>query len=133
MAEWGCRNNASDEDTFKCIKGHSYRECTTKCKDCKEHGNMKDEELYAKAITSYGKQGQTDVAMEEMGELIQALIKYRRKENQENLEHIREEIADVQIMIDQLKIIYDWHDESISKIMAEKKQRLKERMESEWA
>lgn len=87
--------------------------------------------LYTEAIFLYGKQMQTDVAMEEMGELIQALVKYRRDKSNENLTHILEEIADVQIVLDQLKYMYDYAGD-VPKIQFEKQKRLKSRIESEF-
>ena len=71
---------------------------------------------------------QTDVAIEEMSELTKAIIKYRRKtfDNKArtlDMEHIAEEIADVEIMMEQLKIIYNCHD-LVSKFKEEKKLRL---------
>lgn len=54
------------------------------------------------AIVRYGVKAQTDVAIEEMAELMQALIHHRRGRPS----NITEEIADVEIMLDQLKRIY---------------------------
>lgn len=87
--------------------------------------------LYTEAIFLYGKQMQTDVAMEEMGELIQALVKYRRNRSNENLIHILEEIADVQIVLDQLKYMYDYAGD-VPKIQFEKQKRLRSMIDSEF-
>ena len=54
------------------------------------------------AIVRYGVKAQTDVAIEEMAELTQALIRHRRGRPS----NITEEIADVEIMLEQLKRIY---------------------------
>lgn len=89
------------------------------------------EKLYTQAIFLYGKQMQTDVAMEEMGELIQALVKYRRDRSNENLRHILEEIADVQIVLDQLKYMYDYAGD-VPKIQMEKQKRLEARLEADF-
>lgn len=57
------------------------------------------------AIVKYGKDAQIKMAIEEMSELTQALCKdFRGKGNAEN---IAEEIADVEIMIQQLQIIFN--------------------------
>lgn len=56
------------------------------------------------AIRHYGKQNQIDKAIEEMGELIQALIKNRQ--NVDNVENVIEEIADVEIMMQQLCLMF---------------------------
>lgn len=63
---------------------------------------MKKEEIFTKAIKQYGEKAQVDVAIEEMSELIQAILHERR--GREN--NIAEEIADVEIMLSQLKMIY---------------------------
>ena len=65
----------------------------------------KDEEIVicSKAIRRFGEYQQIEMAIEEMSELIQALSKYKRGK-QHNVE---EEIADVSIMLTQLKIMFD--------------------------
>lgn len=65
----------------------------------------KTDEILKQAIVKYGKDAQVKMAIEEMSELTQALCKdFRGKGNAEN---IAEEIADVEIMIQQLKIIFN--------------------------
>lgn len=59
------------------------------------------------AIAINGAKAQTDVAIEEMAELTQALIHNRRGRPA----NIAEEIADVEIMLEQLKIIHCCADE----------------------
>lgn len=63
------------------------------------------EGTYARAINYFGKSSQIIMAMEEMSELTKELSKDVRKCG--DYEHIAEEIADVEIMLGQLKIIYD--------------------------
>ena len=85
------------------------------------------------AIDKWGPELQTDVAIEEMAELIQAITKYRRAiavtpwyaETMEAVrKHLREEMADVSIMLRQLELIYgDYADEEIEKL-----ERLEERI-----
>ena len=56
-------------------------------------------EVFEKAINTFGETPQKIVAMEEMGELIQAISKdLRGKEH-----NVEEEIADVEIMLQQMK------------------------------
>ena len=74
--------------------------------------------IYKKAIETYGEIPQIDVAIEEMAELTQALSKYKRGK-QHNVE---EEIADVSIMLEQLKIIFD--NKKVKKIKNKKIKRL---------
>ena len=65
----------------------------------------KDEEIIicSKALNNFGPAIQQVVAMEEMSELTQAISKsIRGKEH-----NVEEEIADVEIMLTQLKIMFD--------------------------
>ena len=57
------------------------------------------------AIEVYGTNAQVDVAIEEMSELTKDLCKNGR--GQENATHIAEEIADVEIMLCQMKMLFD--------------------------
>ena len=66
---------------------------------------MKREEILQSAIDTYGEKMQEDICIEEMSELTKAIIKNRRKEYMETA-NILEEIADVQIMLDQMRLIY---------------------------
>ena len=62
---------------------------------------MTECEILTAAIEKYGEKAQEEVAIEEMSELIQAIChKHRGREH-----NIAEEIADVEIMLEQLKII----------------------------
>ena len=79
-----------------------------------------------KAVKHYGKFAQIDMAVEEMAELIVALKHHQRRKAE--VEEIIEEIADVEIMLMQLKTIYEcWSDVDIVK--DEKLERLSKRME----
>lgn len=68
---------------------------------------MVTHELLEKAIATYGKEMQMVVACEEMSELQKELCKSLR--GRDNLPAIAEEIADVEIMLEQLKIIFGCH------------------------
>lgn len=61
--------------------------------------------ILSKAIRKYGADMQQVIAIEEMAELTKELCKYKR--GQDNFDHIAEEIADVEIMMEQLKIMFD--------------------------
>lgn len=63
-------------------------------------------------VDHFGIDLQKFVACEEMAELIQALSKNVR--GQDNLENIKEEIVDVQIMLDQLRYIFDYCEEDFA-------------------
>lgn len=60
-------------------------------------------------IDSYGTKVQQDIAIEELAELQKAVLKHRRYGNKETEQAIIDEIADVEIMLEQLKIIYSCH------------------------
>lgn len=62
--------------------------------------------VYEEAIKMWGINAQVDMAIEEMSELAKALIKYRRSATEQRIADIVEEIVDVEIMLEQLKIIY---------------------------
>ena len=64
-----------------------------------------DRKICRRALDTFGMDLQTLVAIEELSELQKELCKNRRgRENQTN---IAEEIADVQIMIEQMMMLYD--------------------------
>ena len=69
---------------------------------------MKPKELYKKAIEKWGAHFQILMFFEEVGELMQAISKvYRDKGKGEyDFAILAEEIADVEIMLEQLKIIF---------------------------
>lgn len=68
-----------------------------------------------KIISTYDQSSRADLAIEEMAELQKALLKYRRADRPElqalRMKDIAEEIADVQIMLDQLIEVYDCRDD----------------------
>ena len=88
------------------------------------------------AIDTYGREAQTDVCIEECSELIKALLKFRRLPIKERLaakgmkvlENIQEEIADVQIMLWQMEMLYGYG--CVDGEIEEKIDRLKERIEA---
>ena len=65
---------------------------------------MEKQEIYKQAIAQYGVEPQRKMAIEEMAELTNALMKFDSGRN--TVEDIVEEIADVTIMMQQLAIIY---------------------------
>ena len=83
-----------------------------------------------RAIETYGKDMQLNVAVEEFSELIKEICKHKRGEN--NLENIIEEMADCYIMLDQLEIIFDIDNEcELWAKMIEKLDRLEKRLEED--
>ena len=57
-------------------------------------------------INHYGALNQKLIAIEEMAELQKAIVKHIRQESEENINSVIEEIADVQVMLEQLKMIF---------------------------
>ena len=96
---------------------------TDRGKEIVGEGRMKDNEIFATAIATFGEKEQKIVAMEECSELIQAISHELRGRNQ----NIPEEIADVEICLAQLKQIYSCASE-VERIKREKVQRLYERI-----
>lgn len=82
-----------------------------------------------KIIDFYGIKEQSIVAMEECSELIQAISKCIRYPDAKKYKgDLAEEIADVCIVIEQLKIMYGVDDKTIKNIKLEKKHRQLERI-----
>ena len=72
--------------------------------------------VFRRCICEYGTQPQVDVAIEEMSELIKALLKWRRAKGAELTaarDNIIDEIADVRIMCRQMEILFqaEWEVE----------------------
>lgn len=86
-------------------------------------------ELMKEVIKHYGKTLQTFVAIEEMSELMKELSKDARGE--QNRDKIIEELADVYIMLDQIQIMHDIDLNDVFKVMNEKCDRIRERIEHE--
>lgn len=72
---------------------------------------MNKQKVYEMAVKQWGKPMQIIMALEEMSELTKELTKNLR--GKENIIQVCEEIADVEIMLEQLKVIFDkkqWKD-----------------------
>ena len=81
-----------------------------------DHLKMKELETLLQAVAHFGAAAQQIKTVEELGELSQALCKYMShpEGNAESemalFDHVAEEMADVYIMLEQLKIILNNHD-----------------------
>lgn len=92
--------------------------------------------ILKKAISTYGADLQVLVAIEEMAELQQAIVKLKRAKAKDTTTaeykklvlHIAEEIADVKIMLEQLELIFGC-DREVACYMEYKIKRLKKRLE----
>lgn len=93
---------------------------------------MNMERVMDRAIEHYGVEKQLLVCIEELSELIKAITKAERYPNDDiKKDDIAEEMADVYICIEYLKMIYNIDQEEIESWINKKIKRLKERMDSE--
>lgn len=87
--------------------------------------------IMARAIQHFGETAQIDMAVEEMSELTKAICKVKRAQAGAEMgaavENVVEEIADVQIMLDQLRLIFA---RSTDEVEEEKLRRLLGRLNS---
>lgn len=85
-----------------------------------------DSEIYRAALETFGEEAQTKMLFEEMGELMSAICKHAR--GRDKVAHIAEEIADVQIMLDQMAVLFGCEDE-VERQKRYKLRRLEQRIE----
>lgn len=88
---------------------------------------ISDAEVLQRALDTYGSWAQVMMVFEEMSELQKELCKYLRGRG--SFEHIAEEIADVEIMLDQMKMLFYCADE-VRDVRGRKVERLKERLDN---
>jgi NTP pyrophosphatase (non-canonical NTP hydrolase) len=62
-----------------------------------------NKEIYRRAIDLWGERGQLEMAQEEATELALAVRKYIREPNMSRLDDLAGEVADVEIMVAQMK------------------------------
>jgi len=86
-----------------------------------------EETIANECIRQWGVKAQLGIAIEECSELITQLIKLGREVNGSTIDSICDEIADVEIMMFQLRVIFE-KDELIDSIKEKKLKRLKERL-----
>lgn len=87
---------------------------------------MRPRDVYTTAVKKCGKEHQLILCMEEMAELTKELSKNIR--GSKNITNISEEMADVEIMLEQLRVIFSNRSE-VDTIKAEKLIRLADRLE----
>ena len=89
-----------------------------------------DRKILRKAIDTYGTEAQMMQCIEEMAELIQAINKYFRANTNEEMAKayisVIEEISDVQIMLEQMRIVFG--DKSVDEQITTKLGRLEKRL-----
>ena len=95
---------------------------------------MRRNDILCLAITTYGADNQIDKAIEEMAELTKALLKLRHAKHKSPMEpayrafwdNVVEGIADVQIMMAQMEIIFD--ETAVAREAGKKLARLEKRI-----
>lgn len=89
---------------------------------------MSNADIMRAAIAHYGAQKQEAQLIEEMSELIHAISKLWRYSDAPSRAHVIEEVADVEIMLDQLKMILNISPEKLTAEKNYKLQRLAYRL-----
>lgn len=88
---------------------------------------MEHKEIYEIAVKTYGVDAQIGQYHEEVGELMKAINKHRREPSSITMANISEEIADNEIMSEQLKVIYG-NAKEVAEIKEAKIKRLSQRL-----
>lgn len=88
---------------------------------------INETEVLQRALDNYSSQAQIVMVFEEMSELQKELCKYLRGLG--SFEHIAEEIADVEIMLEQLKMLFCCADD-VRDVRRRKVERLKVRLDN---
>lgn len=89
---------------------------------------ISETEVLQRALDTYGSAMQIVVVFEEVSELQKELCKYLRGRG--SFEHIAEEIADVEIMLEQMKMLFCCTDD-VRNERRRKVERLKERLDGD--
>jgi len=92
---------------------------------------MDEEEINKKCIAIWGENEQIRQTIEECAELIVQLAKYGRNINSSTGVQICDEIADVEIMCQQMRLIFDPLNVAVDKIKDIKLLSLERRLENE--
>ena len=96
-------------------------------------GTFLDTDVLKRAITTYGKEEQMMMMVEEASELIQAINKVRRAKNDaeeiEAMEHLAEEVADCFIVLMQMKLMVC--KKRVDEILNYKMNRLKKNLDKQ--
>ena len=80
------------------------------------------------AISKFGENAQISKLCEECAELVTAVL--HRRDHRDTNDHVAEEMADVTLMMVQMRIIFGISEEEIDKWMTYKLERLRERLEN---
>lgn len=85
-----------------------------------------DTEFYKEVLNEWNVEIQFFIAVEEMGELIQALSKYMRYGGEDKRMDVIKEAADVFIMTSQILVALDVTEDEVQTVLRKKKTRLRE-------
>ena len=94
-------------------------------------------QLLERVITANGMNKQLDVAIEELSELIQAICKIKRRDSITNESfavkgNLAEEMADVEIILAELKLLFD-NEDNVKKWKNYKLDRLEKRLNEKYS
>lgn len=90
----------------------------------------KDEIKYLSEF--YGLDSRLDLLIEEMAELTQEIIKYKRYKDSYDIYNLIEEMSDVNVVIDQIKHLMNINDSTISSIKERKVKRQMDRIANQY-
>lgn len=121
MCDWAPETDISTCRVCGCTNGTAQKSVGGGVPDTPD-----GDEICRAALETFGERAQMGMAVEEMSELVKELCK--RLRGRDNLEAIAEEIADVQIMLRQLVILFDCK-EVVDKYRRYKLERLARRVE----
>lgn len=120
-------SNVGDISMEEVIKKKQEQMKTQKeINESREFINIDIDKTLIAAIEKYGVDSQLNIAIEEMSELIKEICKNKR--GNENKKEIVEEIADVYIMLEQLRFIFNINDDEIISMKDKKIKRLEMRL-----
>jgi len=83
-------------------------------------------DIFSQTVERWGRDSQILLALEEMSELSVELLKNLR--GRDNVDKIAEELADVYVVLEQARRIYDIKNDAIQKIADSKIDRLEQRL-----
>lgn len=86
-------------------------------------------DLYMRSIKLWGVESQVRMAFEEMGELTQAICKMQRGCTLQRYRNLCEEIADLEIVMGQIREIFNVDEDLVNKYKEEKLERYKKKLE----
>ena len=116
------KENAALRDKLTCVNAEADK-CHAVMQDLYKRNSA---DVYGRAVTYYGESSRLLLTIEEMSELTKELVK--RARGRDNMAVISEEIADVEIMLEQLKTLFG-NRADVDCWKAKKLQRLIERMD----